>query len=88
MTRSPITTAGALGRSASARPASRASKIGAAPGSSGGSTSHIGPGTGANPSGVNMEGGLLREMVDNGVGRGREVWGAEPGREVWRRLVG
>lgn len=38
--------------------------------------------------GINNEGGLLREMADGGIGRGREVWGAEPGRETWRRLVG
>lgn len=33
-------------------------------------------------------GSLLSEVVAGGVGLGKEVLGAEPGRELWKRLVG
>lgn len=37
---------------------------------------------------IGVEGSLLKDMVDSGLGRGREVWGVEPGRDLWRRLIG
>lgn len=75
---SPAVGTGSLaGRSSvdrSARPSSRASRI------SGADTSQrLAPVS---------EGGLLREMVEAGIGRGKEIWGMQPGRDVWRKLIG
>jgi hypothetical protein len=47
-----------------------------------------GPAAAVGTAGAVGGGSLLSEIVELGIPRGREVLGAEPGRELWRMLVG